>query len=223
MVRYINRSGSGYPSGRRMTPFTIEKIAVLAPMPSASVSTATVVKPGSPQHAQPVAHVTRHIVEPGCSATPLALIHVVPGLLQFAANAGSAPPRLSRLRVHHAGAQPPFERLQIADRLQLREPRPRQGRGLLPAVPGRGELRGLRRGDRRSAHRRGGRGRAADVSSRPDAARAARGQARAGREAGVSAHRGLPRGDRRAQPGEARGARRRERSLQAARGRAADS
>ena len=44
--RYISRSGSGYPSGRRMTPFTIEKIAVLAPMPSASVSTATVVKPG---------------------------------------------------------------------------------------------------------------------------------------------------------------------------------
>ena len=46
VVRYISRSGCGYPRGRRMTPFTIEKIAVLAPMPSASVRTATVVNPG---------------------------------------------------------------------------------------------------------------------------------------------------------------------------------
>ena len=40
------RSGSGYGSGRSKTAFTTEKMAVLAPMPSASVSTATVVKPG---------------------------------------------------------------------------------------------------------------------------------------------------------------------------------
>ena len=46
VVRYISRSGCGYSRGRRMTPLTIEKIAVLAPMPSASVSTATAVKPG---------------------------------------------------------------------------------------------------------------------------------------------------------------------------------
>ena len=46
VVRYINCSGLGYPSGRRITPLTIEKIAVLAPMPSASVSSATAVKPG---------------------------------------------------------------------------------------------------------------------------------------------------------------------------------
>ena len=29
----ISRSGWGYPSGRRITPLTTEKIAVLAPMP----------------------------------------------------------------------------------------------------------------------------------------------------------------------------------------------
>jgi len=42
----IKASGLGYGSGRSSTPFTTLKIAVLAPMPSARVSTATVVKPG---------------------------------------------------------------------------------------------------------------------------------------------------------------------------------
>jgi hypothetical protein len=46
VVRYISCSGLGYDSGRRITPFTIEKIAVLAPMPSASVSRATAVNTG---------------------------------------------------------------------------------------------------------------------------------------------------------------------------------
>src|SRR6266516_7553109 len=41
-----NRSGSGKESGRNKTPFTTLKMAVFAPMPSASVSTATAVKPG---------------------------------------------------------------------------------------------------------------------------------------------------------------------------------
>ena len=47
VVRYISCSGAGYPSGRRITLLTMEKIAVLAPMPSASVSTATAVNPGA--------------------------------------------------------------------------------------------------------------------------------------------------------------------------------
>ena len=47
VVRYINCSGLGYPSGRRITPLTIEKMAVLAPIPSASVSSATAVKAGA--------------------------------------------------------------------------------------------------------------------------------------------------------------------------------
>ena len=38
-------SDPGYGSGRSSTPFTTLKIAVFAPMPSASVSTATTVKP----------------------------------------------------------------------------------------------------------------------------------------------------------------------------------
>jgi hypothetical protein len=46
VVRYINCSGLGYARGRSSTPFTIEKMAVFAPMPSASVSRATDVKPG---------------------------------------------------------------------------------------------------------------------------------------------------------------------------------
>jgi len=40
------RDGSLYGSGVSSTPFTTEKIAVLAPMPSASVSTTMSVKPG---------------------------------------------------------------------------------------------------------------------------------------------------------------------------------
>jgi hypothetical protein len=36
----------GQGIGRRNTAFTIEKIAVLAPMPKANVKTATAVKPG---------------------------------------------------------------------------------------------------------------------------------------------------------------------------------
>src|SRR5256885_7436693 len=41
-----NSSGSFTRIGRRNCSFTSPKIAVLAPMPSASVSTATAVKPG---------------------------------------------------------------------------------------------------------------------------------------------------------------------------------
>jgi hypothetical protein len=41
-----SRDGSRYGSGRSSTALTTEKIAVFAPMPSASVSTATAVKPG---------------------------------------------------------------------------------------------------------------------------------------------------------------------------------
>src|SRR5439155_7684992 len=41
-----SRSGSRYGSGRSKTALTTLKIAVFAPMPSASVSTATAVKPG---------------------------------------------------------------------------------------------------------------------------------------------------------------------------------
>ena len=41
-----SRPGSGYGSGRSRTASTTEKIAVFAPMPSASVKIATTVKPG---------------------------------------------------------------------------------------------------------------------------------------------------------------------------------
>ena len=40
------RSGSAHGSGRSSTAFTTLKIAAFAPMPSASVSTATAAKPG---------------------------------------------------------------------------------------------------------------------------------------------------------------------------------
>src|SRR5262245_24683131 len=40
------RSDSGNGSARSQSAFTAEKMAVLAPMPSARVSTATAVKPG---------------------------------------------------------------------------------------------------------------------------------------------------------------------------------
>src|SRR5215510_10730832 len=46
VVRYISCSGLGYPSGRRITPLTIEKMAVFAPMPRASVRRAVTVNPG---------------------------------------------------------------------------------------------------------------------------------------------------------------------------------
>ena len=42
----ISRSGRGNGSGRSNTPSTIEKIAVVAPIPSASISTAVATKPG---------------------------------------------------------------------------------------------------------------------------------------------------------------------------------
>ena len=42
-----SRSGSAYGSGRSSTAFRTLKIAVLAPIPSASVSSATAVKPGA--------------------------------------------------------------------------------------------------------------------------------------------------------------------------------
>src|SRR5213080_766194 len=41
-----SRSEAGNGNGRNKTPFTTVKIAVFAPMPSASVNTATAVKPG---------------------------------------------------------------------------------------------------------------------------------------------------------------------------------
>jgi hypothetical protein len=41
-----SRSESRYGSGRSKRPLTTLKTAVFAPMPSASVSTATAVKPG---------------------------------------------------------------------------------------------------------------------------------------------------------------------------------
>src|ERR1700681_2330738 len=40
------RAGSRYGSGRRRTPLTTLKIAAFAPMPSASVTRATTVRPG---------------------------------------------------------------------------------------------------------------------------------------------------------------------------------
>src|SRR5262245_45477864 len=49
VVRYINWSGLGYASGRRITPLTIEKMAVFAPMPRASVRSAVIVNPGERQ------------------------------------------------------------------------------------------------------------------------------------------------------------------------------
>jgi hypothetical protein len=42
----ISRSESGYASGLRTTPLMTLKIALLAPMPSPMVSTASMVKPG---------------------------------------------------------------------------------------------------------------------------------------------------------------------------------
>ena len=41
-----SRSGSGYGSGRNSTPLTTLKTAVFAPMPSASVRTVMIAKPG---------------------------------------------------------------------------------------------------------------------------------------------------------------------------------
>jgi hypothetical protein len=45
-INWTIRLGSGYGSGFNRTAFTTVKMAVLAPMPSASVRTATAVKPG---------------------------------------------------------------------------------------------------------------------------------------------------------------------------------
>ena len=42
-----SRSGAAYGSGRSSTPLTTEKIAVVPPIPSPSVSNATSVKPGA--------------------------------------------------------------------------------------------------------------------------------------------------------------------------------
>lgn len=46
LVTIARRDGSAYGSGRSMTAFTTLKIAVLAPMPSASVMSAVIAKPG---------------------------------------------------------------------------------------------------------------------------------------------------------------------------------
>ena len=105
--------------------------------------------------------------------------------------------RLSRMRLHHARAQP-----QPAAARARRSSASYASRDAAKAEAfrrefgGVGELRRLRGRDRRSAHRRGRRRRAAALSSRPDAAGARRRQARAGREAGVSAHGGLSRRSR---------------------------
>jgi hypothetical protein len=45
-VRRISCSGAGYASGRRIACLRIEKIAVLAPIPKARVSSATAVNAG---------------------------------------------------------------------------------------------------------------------------------------------------------------------------------
>jgi hypothetical protein len=45
--RRINFSDSGYGSGRSSTAFTTLKMAVFAPIPSASATTAMMVKPGA--------------------------------------------------------------------------------------------------------------------------------------------------------------------------------
>ena len=47
MAMFISRLGSRYGNGRRSSASTALKMAVLAPMPTASVSTATAVKPGA--------------------------------------------------------------------------------------------------------------------------------------------------------------------------------
>lgn len=46
VLRYISCWGLGYLRGSRITPFTIEKMAVFAPMPSANVAIAVRVKTG---------------------------------------------------------------------------------------------------------------------------------------------------------------------------------
>ena len=51
VVRYISCPGFGYPSGRRITPLTMEKMAVFAPMPRASVRIVTTVNAGGAQQA----------------------------------------------------------------------------------------------------------------------------------------------------------------------------
>ena len=78
------------------------------------------------------------------------------------------------------------------------------------------QLRRLPRGDRRSSRRRRGHRRPATLSPRPDAGGARRRQARAGREAGLSADGRLSRRPRRAQPRRPRRPGRGKRSLQAA-------
>ena len=58
-------------------------------------------------------------------------------------DASAGAPRLSRLRLHHAGAQPAPAGARGRDRPELRQPRPGQGRGVLPRVQRRRELRRL--------------------------------------------------------------------------------
>ena len=96
------------------------------------------------------------------------------------------------MRLHHARAQPPPAIAAARRRLRLREPRRAPGRGVPQPVWRLRELSGLRVRDRGSARRRGRRRRAAGVPPRAGAAGARRREARAGREAGVSAHGGLP-------------------------------
>ena len=138
-------------------------------------------------------------------------------------DARAAAPRLSRMRLHHARAQPASAGARRRDRRRSYASRDRD-----KAAAYCREFGGAASyGDYLAAiadprDRRGGRRRAAAVPSRPDAAGARRRQARAGREAGVPADwrttgRSLAARDAagRGRPG------RRERSLQAARGPAA--
>src|SRR3954462_1707801 len=53
VMNHTMRPGLGYDSGRSSTALTSEKIAVLAPTPSASVRTATRVKPGLRRQVRP--------------------------------------------------------------------------------------------------------------------------------------------------------------------------
>ena len=67
----VSWSDRGNGSGRNSTPSTTEKIAVVAPMPSASVSTVTAVKPAVPHHlAQRVPDVLPQPVPPGQPSHP---------------------------------------------------------------------------------------------------------------------------------------------------------
>ena len=140
-----------------------------------------------------------------------------PAVMIEAPDASAGAPRLSRVRLHHTCAQRASSGARGRDRPELRQSRQGQGRGVLPRVQRRCELRRLSRGDRRSGDRCRGHRRAAEVPSRSDVAGPAGGQARAGRKAGVPQPGGLSGGARGAGCRGGGRPRRRERPLQAAR------